>query len=104
MDLFNDLVEEAKLHPNYMATKTDKYKVSVINAWADPSFVERDGKNKFIKEFQTEFNSPLWELCCYQALKYIGCTFNFSKEYPDFVSDYKGIPFLVECVIAKNAD
>ena len=103
MDLYVDLVEAEKQHYNYINTKSDKYKVNVINGWADEPFVKRDGKDKFIKEFQTEFNSPFWELYCYQVLKQLGCSFDFQKPYPDFVSKYKGSPFLVECTIAKNA-
>lgn len=104
MDLFFDLIDNAKLHPNYINTKSDKYKVSVINGWADEAFVNRDGKGKFIKEFQTEFNSPFWELYCYQVLKQLGCLFDFRKPYPDFVSNFKDYSFLVECTIAKNAN
>lgn len=62
VNLFEDLVPDNEQHPNYKNTKNDQYLIYELNKWADKLFVERDGKKKFIKEFQTEFNSCFWEL------------------------------------------
>jgi len=69
--LFNDIVPEKSQHHNYKAIKNDKYKKNVINLWADDKIIKRDKGDKFIKEFQTEFNSSFWELYIYQCLKRI---------------------------------
>lgn len=103
MDIFVDLVGSEKQHYNYINVKRDIYSVEVINSWVNEALVCRDGNNKFIKEFQTEFNSSFWELYCYQVLKELGCSFNFEPPYPDFVVNLDSECFLVECVTAKNA-
>lgn len=105
MDLFIDIVDEAKQHHNYKQIKKDKYKKEVINKWADTAIVNRDGCEKFIKEFQTEFNSCFWELYIYQCLKKVGCKFDLSHAYPDFIVSLPqlGRSFTVECTVASNA-
>lgn len=90
VDLFNDIVPEKSQHHNYKAIKNDNYKKNVINLWADDKIIKRDKGDKFIKEFQTEFNSSFWELYIYQCLKRIGCNIDLKYEYPDYVVTYGG--------------
>ena len=103
VDLFNDIVQEKSQHHNYKAIKNDNYKKNVINLWADDKIIKRDKGDKFIKEFQTEFNSSFWELYIYQCLKTIGCNIDLKYEYPDYVVTYGGQDFVIECTIANNA-
>ena len=52
MDLFTPLVEEEKLHKNFIRTiaRTGGGVREVLKYWAD-GFADRDGK--FVREFQT---------------------------------------------------
>ena len=102
MDIYNTIIDEKLVHHHFASTRDDAYKKKVLNSWADEAFANRDGTSKFIKEFQTTFNSSLWELYCYQVLKEMGCHFDFSVEYPDFKVDLNGESLLVECTIANN--
>lgn len=43
----------------------------VLSGWAS-GFRDRDGK--FVKEFQTTYNSSFWELYLFAAFKDLGCT------------------------------
>lgn len=105
VNLFNDIVPESKQNPNYKQIKNDIHKTEIINSWADQAVVDRDGNGKFQKEFQTEFNSCLWELYIYQCLKKIGCKFDLSHNHPDYVVSLPscGQDFTVECTIASSA-
>lgn len=103
ISLFVDLVPEDKQHQHYKLIKNDKYIKEVLDSWIDEQILNRDGKEKFIKEFQTEFNSVLWELYIYQCLKKMGCKFNMSYEHPDYVVSNLYQSFLIECTIANNA-
>ncbi|MBX9837247.1 MAG: hypothetical protein K2X69_02920 [Silvanigrellaceae bacterium] len=67
----------------------------ILNGWAS-GFIDRDGKDKFIKEFQSTFNSSFWELYIYAVLKKLGYTVLFDFNTPDFVCN----EFVLEAVIA----
>jgi hypothetical protein len=57
MDLRTLLVTQDKLHPNFRALITPGFfdeEWETLHKWAD-GFVDRDGK--FVREFQTTFNS-----------------------------------------------
>lgn len=58
---------------------------------------------KFLKEFQSTFNSSMWELYLNRALLELGCSVDFSKASPDFFvrgpGDYE---FNVEAVVSDN--
>ncbi len=100
MDLFTQQVEEEKLHPNFknIFVERNKYALDVLQSWAI-GFEDRDGK--FVKEFQTTFNSSFWELYLYAVLKKLQCTVSFDYYAPDFniISPQK---FCIEATIASN--
>jgi len=101
--LFDLVVEKGALHPNFKRIMNDPYKKKILEGWGDEKLINRDGNNKFIKEFQTTFNSCFWELYCYNVLKELGGKFAFEHEHPDFVVDLGGEVINIECVIASNA-
>lgn len=103
MGLFDLAVKKSELHPNFKRIMNDPYKRKVLEEWSDERLINRDGKHKFIKEFQTTFNSSFWELYCYNILKELGVKFNFSYEHPDFVVNCGGEIINIECTIANNA-
>jgi hypothetical protein len=59
MRLFEPIVAESHQHPNFrnIMAAQNGFNLDVINDWAN-GFVDRDGK--FVKEFQTTFNSSFW--------------------------------------------
>ncbi len=98
MDLFNTIAPEAKLHRIYSMLKDELYKPEqdVVRSWAE-GFVDRDGK--FPYEFQTTFESSLWELYLYAFLKELGAEVDFSHITPDFVVNGDQA-FCIEATIA----
>ena len=65
MDLFTPIVKEKRLHPLFkrvIQDKTYKPAIAVINEWSNGLLGRKGEAEKFIKEFQTTFNSSLWEL------------------------------------------
>lgn len=102
MNLFAPIVDDARIHPNFrnvrdIATPEDR---QVLTEWAD-GFIDRD--NKFAKEFQTTFNSSLWELYLHACLKNVGMSIDFRFDAPDFVVTAPH-PLCVEATIASNAE
>jgi hypothetical protein len=65
-------------------------------------FVDRDGK--FVREFQTTFNSSFWELYLHAGFKELGFTIDFSKPAPDFYLQSDDGEFLAEAVTANHPD
>jgi hypothetical protein len=61
MDLFTPIVGEAEQNPNFrtISKQSNQFNLDVVNGWAS-GFQDRDGK--FVKEFQTTFDSSFWEL------------------------------------------
>ena len=53
MKLFDVIVDKKELHPDFVRCQKDKYKVEVLEEWADDDLIYRDGNNKYVKEFQT---------------------------------------------------
>lgn len=100
LNLFDNVVLEEKLHPNFKRTRSDKYIVNVINKWCN-DFIDRDGK--FVIEFQTTFNSSFWELYCFAVFKEMSMKIDLSKSRPDFVLSYKKNNLNIECVVANNS-
>ncbi len=102
MDLFAPVVPDSELHPNFRAlldSPAEGERV-VIRGWAD-GFIDRDGK--FVREFQTTFNSSFWELYVFACCKELGFRVNFDFGSPDFVIDNFLNEFCIEAVIASNA-
>lgn len=98
MKLFDDVAPQSRLHPTYALIKEDRYapERAVLEGWAD-GFVDRDGK--FCYEFQTTFESCLWELYLHAMLKALGANINFSHNAPDFVAKTTEA-FCIEATIA----
>lgn len=100
MDLFTPILPNDKLHRNFKIIMNNRYLTEIISSLA-VGFEDRDGK--FVKEFQSTFNSCLWEIYCYAVFKEMGFKFDFSKDRPDFILNYKEFPLNVECVISNPA-
>jgi hypothetical protein len=100
MNLFAPIVDHALQHPNFKAilASGNGFRMDVINDWAR-GFVDRDGK--FVKEFQTTFNSSFWELYLFATLKQYRLAVDFSFDRPDFHVASLGIN--IEAAIASNA-
>ncbi len=102
MDLFTPLVLSSRLHPNFqhVIQPQETYIRDVLNQWAE-GFVDRDGK--FVKEFQTTFNSSFWELYLFACFKELGLAVDFSHSSPDFICTELGTSFCIEAATANHA-
>jgi len=102
MNLFKQEVTDDKLHPNYisMMEKIPDEDKAVLSEWVE-GFPDRD--NKFVKEFQTTFNSSFWEIYLYKLFKDLGFEFNWNHSRPDFILKHNNIDFIVEATISSNA-
>jgi hypothetical protein len=101
MDLFTPVVSEGDQHPNFrsITKQNNRFNLDVLNEWAS-GFQDRDGK--FVKEFQTTFDSSFWELYLFAVLKQYGLQADFSHASPDFcVSSSGGLN--IEAVVALHA-
>jgi hypothetical protein len=101
MDLFTPVVSEEAQHPNFrMITKyANTFNQGVLNEWA-LGFKDRDGK--FVKEFQTTFDSSFWELYLFAVMKHFHLEVDFSFNAPDFVIENRG-SMNVEATVASHA-
>ncbi len=83
MDLFKPLVPENKLHPAFkqLLDLDNEEERQLLQAWSD-GMPDRDGK--FVKEFQTTFESSHWELYVHAVLKELNFETEFSHSSPDF--------------------
>src|SRR5690349_12411621 len=84
MDLFTPVVPEERWHPNFAAEmrRPNQWNRAVLDGWAT-GFVDRD--RKFVREFQTTFNSCFWELYLNAVLRNRGCAIDAAVASPDFV-------------------
>lgn len=104
MDLFTPIVPEEQLHPYFrFLTQPDLCtpEMEVIKGWAE-GFLDRDGK--FVKEFQTTFNSSFWELYLFSCFKDLNCSVDFSHETPDFLVSSPYGEFIAEATTANHPD
>ncbi|WP_101319809.1 hypothetical protein [Aeromonas sobria] len=106
MDLFTPIVKEEKLHPLFKKIVSEpvyRPTMAVINGWSAGLLGRKKEANKFIKEFQTTFNSSLWELYLNKAFIDFGYQIDYSKESPDFhLIHSSGRKINVEAVTANN--
>jgi len=102
MDLYTQIADLQKLHKNFLnlISEHEDYARNVLSKWAE-GFEDRDGK--FVKEFQTTFNSSFWELYIFACLKELGFIVDFSFERPDFVAHNEHISYCVEASTASSA-
>jgi hypothetical protein len=104
MDLFKFIVPEERLHQNFKSIVQSSFytpEIEVINGWAE-GFLDRD--NKFVKEFQTTFNSSFWELYLFACFKELGFSVDFSYNTPDFLVNSSQGEFIAEATIASHPD
>lgn len=105
-DLFAPRFEEEKLHNNFrlILSDHDYAKVQpIIQNWANGLLDRRGESQKFINEFQTTFNSSMWELYLNKVLVDLGCSVDFSKSAPDFFVRGPGnYEFNIEAVVSDK--
>lgn len=106
MNLFTPLVNEERLHPLFKQIISEpvyRPTMAVINEWSTGLLGRKLEANKFIKEFQTTFNSSLWELYLNKAFIDFGFEIDYSKESPDFhLIHGSGRKVNVEAVTSNN--
>lgn len=102
MDIFAPVVPESELHRNFRSLQGELAEADreVLADWAS-GFEDRDGK--FVREFQTTFNSSFWELYLFACLKHLDYRVDFGHAAPDFVIRNFHNEFCVEAAIASNA-
>ncbi|MDC4343504.1 hypothetical protein OHV34_17095 [Acinetobacter baumannii] len=100
LDLFTPVVESERQHYIFkiLSNETMYAERNVILDWAD-GFVDRD--NKFVKEFQTTFESSLMELYLNKILKSENIDIDYKHNAPDFVCNKNGSSFCIEATIAN---
>lgn len=101
LSLFERVVPDAVLHPVVPRLMTPELSAEreLLLRWAD-GFVDRDGK--FVKEFQTTFESSLWELYLHAALREYGVTLDTRHHAPDFVVTAP-VALSIEATVARPA-
>lgn len=106
IDLFNPRIAETKLHLSFQAIRRDPAYApvqSAIQSWAAGLLDRNREGDKFVKEFQSTFNSAMWELYLNKALAELRFEVDFSKATPDFcVTTEAGYLFNIEAVISDR--
>ncbi|WP_447413110.1 hypothetical protein, partial [Clostridium perfringens] len=66
--------------------------------------LQRSGEStKFVNEFQTTFNSALWELYLNEMFIRLGYSVDYTKDSPDFnVTTPSGYTFNVEAMVSDK--
>ena len=102
-NLFWAQVKPEQWHPTFKGLwqQRNPWNECVLAEWAS-GFKDRD--NKFVKEFQTTFNSSFWELYLFACLKHVGFTVDFNHASPDFVVTKGDDTVCIEAVIASHAE
>jgi hypothetical protein len=102
IDLFSDLVDEEKLHPNFKRLR-DSHFFSPARATLQKvaeDFEDPDGN--FVEQFQTRgFDSRTFELFLFAMFKESGHSIDRTQERPDFGLGKQGIEAWVEAVTAN---
>jgi hypothetical protein len=101
MNLFDPVVEPDKFHPNFRAImgKTKSQERVELQKWVD-GFPDRDGK--FVREFQTSFNSSFWEIYLYALFREYGFQFNWDNPSPDFSIGLNDNSYIIEATTANH--
>ncbi|MET0790728.1 MAG: hypothetical protein ABW061_04345, partial [Polyangiaceae bacterium] len=102
-DLFAPVVNSAAFHQNFsrILGPSDEPERQVLRDWAN-GFEDRDGK--FVKEFQTSFNSSFWELYVFACLKRLDLHIDMTHPRPDFLVDGSAGSLALEAVVALNPE
>lgn len=103
LDLFTPVVERERQHPVFRQLCGPEYTAEreVVSEWGR-GFVDRDGK--LVKEFQTTFESSLWELYVFASLKELGASVDFRHSRPDFVTTMRPTGVCIEATVAQPPD
>ena len=106
MDLFVPQLPEEKLHRSFRIISSDPAYAKVkpiIKNWGAGLLDRRGESKKFLKEFQSTFNSSMWELYLNRAFLEMGCGVDFTKSSPDFfVQGPRNYEFNVEAVVSDD--
>lgn len=106
LDLFTPRFPEEKLHDHFrlISADPDYAKVQpILQNWATGLLDRRGESQKFVNEFQTTFNSSMWELYLNRALTDLKCSVDFSKSAPDFFVRGPGnYEFNIEAVVSDQ--
>ncbi len=99
MELFELLVKEDKLHPAFklLLEPDNEDERKLLQSWSD-GMPDRDGK--FVIEFQTTFESSLWELYIHALIKELNYTVDFTYPSPDF-SVLEPSKFIIEATVTR---
>ena len=103
VDLFTPQVAPELFHYNFKAALHDSSfgEREVLTRWAN-DFTDKDGK--FVKEFQTTFNSAYWELYLHAAFRDLGFSNDLSHASPDFILSKNGANIIIEATSANAAE
>lgn len=106
MDLFSTKIAKNKLHDSFKHIyKNNSYAPvrDIIQLWGR-GLLERSGEqNKFVNEFQTTFNSALWELYLNEMFILLNYSVDYTKDSPDFcITTPSGYKFNVEAMISDR--
>jgi hypothetical protein len=84
MDLFTTKIDQSKQHPIFQKILDKVYapERALLSEWA---VGHKDEDGKFVQEFQTTFESSLWELYLNAATKAWGMKADITVASPDFV-------------------
>lgn len=101
MDLFTPQVDPSRQHPVFkmLLEERNAAERAVLTDWA-AGWSDRDGK--FVQEFQTTFESGLWELYLNASVRALGMKADLSFASPDFVIT-EPLRLCVEASIAAPA-
>lgn len=107
MDLFSTKISKNKLNDSFKYIYKDPRFApvrEVIQSWAH-GLQQRSGeKIKFVNEFQTTFNSALWELYLNEMFIRLGYSIDYTKDSPDFnVTTPSGYNFNVEAMVSEKS-
>ncbi|MCQ3032526.1 hypothetical protein NLO88_17885 [Pseudomonas syringae] len=104
MDLLTPLYDQGRLHSHFRTISDgcvgSHYQREELLRWLN-GFPDRD--NKFVKEFQTTFNSSFWEIYLHAAFREYGFSFDWSHPAPDFLLSAADLTFTVEATTSNHA-
>ena len=104
MDLLTPLFDSEKLHQHFQSITDGRsgreYSREELLRWLE-GFPNRD--HKFVKEFQTTFNSSFWEIYLYAVFRDYGFSFDWAYPAPDFLVTKGSSTFTIEATTANHA-
>jgi hypothetical protein len=103
MDIFTPVVPEEQFHAHFKSVLDPARHLErrELERWI-AGFPDRD--NKFVREFQTTFNSSFWEIYLFALLSDYDFSFDWSHPAPDFSVQKDGVALVIEAATANAAD